>query len=43
MRDIRIGPSLPAFVPRDALDLLVREYGLTPIATPEEDLRAMLA
>ena len=43
IRDIRIGPSLPAFITPNVLDFLVKKFGIRPIAeTPEEDLRAIL-
>ena len=42
IRNIRIGPSLPAFVTPAVLDVLVKSFGLTPITTPAEDLKAIL-
>jgi hydroxylamine reductase len=43
IKDIRIGPSLPAFITPDVLDFLVKNFSIRPIAsTPEEDLRAIL-
>lgn len=41
--DIKLGPTLPAFVSRGVLGTLVEKFGLAPIATPEEDLAQMLA
>jgi len=41
-RDIRLGPSLPAFVTPDVLQVLVDNFNIMPISTPEEDLRAIL-
>ena len=43
IKDIKLGPTLPAFVSPNVLDILVREFGISPIATPEEDLAALLA
>ena len=43
IKDMRIGPSLPAFVGPNVLKVLVDNFNLTPIRTPEEDLEAMLA
>lgn len=43
VKNIRLGPSLPAFVTPDILNLLVTKWNITPISTPEEDLRALLA
>ena len=42
IRDIRLGPSLPAFITPNVLDVLVQNYGIKPIGTPEEDLKAIL-
>ena len=41
--DIKLGPTLPAFVSPNVLGILVEKFGLAPIATPEEDLAQMLA
>ena len=41
--DIKLGPTLPAFVSPGVLGTLVEKFGLAPIATPEEDLAQMLA
>ncbi len=43
IKNIRIGPSLPAFVTPPVLQTLVDTFGLTPITTPEDDLRAILS
>lgn len=42
IKDIRLGPSLPAFVSPNVLDVLVKTFGIKPIATPDEDLKAIL-
>jgi len=42
IRNIRIGPSLPAFVTPPVLKTLVEGFGLTPIGSPEADLKAIL-
>lgn len=42
IQGIRLGPSLPAFVSPAVLDTLVRTFGITPITTPDEDLKAIL-
>ena len=42
IQDIRLGPSLPAFVGPNVLNVLVETFGLKPISTPEEDLEAIL-
>ncbi len=43
VKDIRLGPTLPAFITPEVLDLLVEHYQIKPIGTPEEDLAAALA
>ncbi len=43
IKNMRIGPSLPAFIGPNVLKVLVDNFGLTPISTPEADLAAMLA
>ena len=42
IRNIRLGPSLPAFITSSVLDVLVRNFNIMPISTPEEDLKAIL-
>ena len=42
IKDIRLGPSLPAFVSPNVLDVLVKKFGIKPISTPDEDLKAIL-
>jgi len=42
VRDIRLGPSLPAFISPGVLDVLVDKFNIMPIGTPEEDLKAIL-
>jgi len=43
IRNMRLGPSLPAFVTPPVLNVLVEKFGLAPVSTPAEDLKAMLA
>ena len=40
--DIRLGPSLPAFVSPNVLGVLVEKFDIKPITTPDEDLKAIL-
>jgi hydroxylamine reductase len=43
IKDIRLGPTLPAFITPNVLDVLVKNFDIKPIsATPEEDLRTIL-
>ena len=43
IKGIYLGPTLPAFVSPGVLDVLVREFDVHPISTPEEDLAVILA
>jgi hydroxylamine reductase len=42
IKDIRLGPSLPAFITPGVLDVLVKNFGIKPITTPEADLKSIL-
>ncbi len=43
IKDIRLGPTLPAFITPNVLNVLVENFAIKPIAaTPEEDLQAIL-
>ncbi len=42
IKDIRLGPSLPAFISPNVLDVLVQNFECKPIATPDEDLKTIL-
>ncbi len=42
IKDIRLGPSLPAFVTPNVLNVLVENFNIMPISTPDEDLQAIL-
>jgi hydroxylamine reductase len=42
IKNIRLGPTLPAFISPNVLDYLVKNYGIAPITTPEEDLKTLL-
>ena len=43
IKNIYIGPTLPAFVSKNVLDVLVEKFALTPITTPEQDLEKILS
>ena len=43
VRDIRLGPSLPAFITPNVLKVLVESFNIMPISTPEADLQAILS
>ncbi len=42
IKNIRLGPSLPAFVTPNMLKVLVDKFNITPITTPDADLKAIL-
>jgi hydroxylamine reductase len=43
IKDIRLGPTLPAFITPNVLDVLVKNFDIKPIAaTAEEDLETIL-
>ena len=42
IEDMRLGPSLPAFITPGILNVLVDKFNIQPITTPEEDLEDIL-
>ncbi|MEA4962095.1 hydroxylamine reductase [Lutispora sp.] len=42
IKNIYIGPSIPAFFSQNVLNVLVEKFNITPITTPEEDLKKIL-
>jgi hydroxylamine reductase len=42
IKDIRIGPSLPAFITPNILNVLVEKFNIMPISTPDVDLQAIM-
>lgn len=42
IKNIYLGPTLPAFVFPNLLQALVDKFGIKPISTPEEDLKVIL-
>jgi hydroxylamine reductase len=42
IKNIRLGPSLPAFITPAVLDVLVKNFNIMPISTPDQDLKAIL-
>lgn len=42
IKNIYLGPTLPAFISSNVLSVLVEKFGIKPISTPEEDLKAIL-
>ncbi len=42
VKNIYLGPTIPAFLSETVLKYLVDTYGLTPLTSPEEDLAHIL-
>ena len=42
IKNLLLGPSLPAFISPNVLNYLVENYNIAPISTPEEDLKKIL-
>lgn len=42
IRNIRLGPSLPAFISPEVLSVLVEKFDIKPIGTAEKDLKEIL-
>ncbi len=42
IQNIKLGPTLPAFVTPNVLNFLVENFNIAPITTAEEDLKAIL-
>ena len=42
IKNIYLGPTLPAFLSSNVLNVLVEKFNISPISTPEEDLKKIL-
>lgn len=42
IKNIYLGPSLPAFISPDVLQVLIDKFNIKPISTPEDDLKVIL-
>lgn len=42
VKNIKLGPSLPAFIAPEVLDLLAEKFNIAPISTVEEDMKEAL-
>ncbi len=42
IKNIKLGPSLPAFLSPNVINFLVENYNIAPITTPEQDLAEIL-
>ncbi len=43
VKDIRLGPTLPAFITPDVLNVLVEKFDIKPIGEVKDDIAATLA
>lgn len=43
IKNIYLGPTLPAFITPNVLNILVEKFNIKPISTPEQDMAAALA
>ena len=43
IKNIYLGPTLPAFISPNVLNYLVENYNISPTSTPEEDLKKILS
>ena len=41
-KNIRLGPTMPAFISPNVLNYLAENFSIAPITTPEEDLKQLL-
>ena len=42
VKNMRLGPTLPAFLSGNVLEYLVKNYQIAPVSTPEKDLQEIL-
>jgi hydroxylamine reductase len=42
IKNIYLGPTIPAFLSSNVLNVLVEKFNIKPISTPEEDLKSIL-
>ncbi|GIW49155.1 MAG: hypothetical protein KatS3mg079_631 [Caloramator sp.] len=42
IKNIYLGPSLPAFISPDVLQVLIDKFNIKPISTPDDDLKVIL-
>jgi hydroxylamine reductase len=42
IKNIRLGPSLPAFITPNILKVLVEKFNIMPTTTPDADLKAIM-
>ena len=42
VKNIRLGPSMPAFITPNVLNILIEKFNIMPLKTPDEDLKAII-
>lgn len=42
LKNMRLGPSMPAFLSKNVANFIIENFNLKPITTPEEDLKSIL-
>ena len=42
IKNIKLGPTLPAFISPNILNFLVENFGIAPITTPEDDMKQLM-
>ena len=42
IKNIYLGPTLPAFLSKNVLQYLVEHYAISPTSTPQQDLKKIL-
>ena len=42
VKNIRLGPSLPAFITPNVLNVLIEKFNIMPLKTPDEDIKAII-
>ena len=43
IKNIKLGPTMPAFVSKNVLNILVEKFNISPITTPVDDLNEILS
>lgn len=43
IKGIRLGPTLPAFISPNVLNVLVEQFDIAPVSTPEQDMKTLLS
>ena len=43
IKNIKLGPTLPAFVSNNVLNILIEKFNIKPITTPDEDIKELIS